>query len=71
MISTRIVTPSLTFSFPGEDCPDNGCPRQSSFPNFGSYAFNEAYITSDRSGVEGRVVAGGLVLATALVTLLI
>jgi len=31
-----------------DDCPDNGCSRQTSVPNFGSYAFNEAYYTADR-----------------------
>ena len=52
-----------------EDCPDSGCSRQASFPNFGSYAFNEAYYTSDRSGAGagqlGRVLGAGVALLVA------
>ena len=52
-----------------EDCPDSGCSRQASFPNFGSYAFNEAYYTSDRSGAGagqlGRLLGAGVALLVA------
>merc|ERR1711874_849762 len=46
-----------------DDCPDNGCPRQTSVPNFGSYAFNEAYYTADR-GQAGHLTSSlGLILS--------
>merc|ERR1711955_61462 len=32
-----------------EDCPDDGCPTRPRFPNFGSYAFREAYYAEDSS----------------------
>ena len=42
-----VVPATLCDICEADDCPDN-CPRQSSVPNFGSYAFNEAYYTADR-----------------------
>jgi len=46
-----------------DDCPDNGCPRQTSVPNFGSYAFNEAYYTADRGQAGHLTSSVGLVLS--------
>ena len=38
-----VVPSSLCDICEGEDCPNNGCGGRSQFPNFGSYAFREAY----------------------------
>merc|ERR1719373_117487 len=46
-----------------DDCPDNGCSRQTSVPNFGSYAFNEAYYTADRGQAGHLTSSVGLVLS--------
>ena len=49
----------------GDDCPDDGCPDRPQFPNFGSYAFNEAYYdSSSASSLLPGVVL--LVLAALL-----
>ena len=38
-----VVPSSLCDICEGEDCPRNGCGGRTQFPNFGSYAFREAY----------------------------
>ena len=50
----------------GDDCPDDGCPDRPQFPNFGSYAFREAYYDAD-SGSSSVALSCVLVLALALV----
>merc|ERR1719429_97024 len=64
-----VVPATLCDICEGDDCPDNGCPRQSSFPNFGSYAFNEAYITSDRSAGHCSVVSSVVTAAAVIAAL--
>jgi len=50
----------------GEDCPDDGCPDRPQFPNFGSYAFREAYYDAD-SGSRVVSVTAWLVTVVAVV----
>lgn len=39
-----------------EDCPDDGCPDRPTFPNFGSYAFREAYYAESAGNANGITV---------------
>ena len=39
-----------------EDCPDDGCPDRPTFPNFGSYAFREAYYAESAGNANGIAV---------------
>ena len=67
-----VVPASLCDICEEEDCPDNGCARQSSVPNFGSYAFNEAYYTSDRgSGAWGVTASVTSVVLGSVAALLV
>merc|ERR1712203_523497 len=49
-----------------DDCPDDGCPDRPQFPNFGSYAFREAYYDDD-SGATAAFVSSVLVFGLAAV----
>jgi len=52
-----------------EDCPDDGCPDRPTFPNFGSYAFREAYYaesTGHHSGISVCLVLIGLLSLFAM-----
>ena len=51
-----------------DDCPDDGCPDRPQFPNFGSYAFREAYYDVD-SGATAAFVSSVLVIGLAAVLL--
>ena len=52
-----------------DDCPDDGCPDRPQFPNFGSYAFREAYYDVD-SGATAAWVSSVLVIGLAALQLL-
>ena len=51
-----------------DDCPDDGCPARPQFPNFGSYAFREAYYDVD-SGATTAFVSSVLVIGLTAVLL--
>ena len=51
----------------GEDCPDDGCPTRGRFPNFGSYAFREAYSDVDSGSTT---MVGSIVMAVGLAVML-
>ena len=53
-----------------DDCPDDGCPDRPQFPNFGSYAFREAYYDVD-SGATAAWVSSVLVIGLAALQLLL
>jgi len=56
-----------------DDCPDDGCPTRPRFPNFGSYAFREAYYALDSGAVNIKSFGHNMIFVslTALVTFLI
>merc|ERR1712115_279778 len=51
-----------------DDCPDDGCPDRPQFPNFGSYAFREAYY--DAGSGAGREAERGISLLLGLLILI-
>jgi len=50
-----------------DDCPDDGCPDRPQFPNFGSYAFREAYYDIDRSGAIETTESSSVMMSLVVV----
>jgi len=55
-----VVPATLCDICEGDDCPSGGCAARPKFPNYGSYAFNEAYFSEN----------GGLACPPSLIAIL-
>jgi CD109 antigen len=55
-----VVPASLCDICEGEDCPSDGCSTRSQFPNFGSYAFREAYYDDGSASAASKTTAAAV-----------